>query len=183
VGAYTITWRYTDGNGNSITQPQQVIVTDNTAPVPNVVQLPVLQANCVLSVNSYPTANDNCKGIVTATTTDPLSYSKAGTYTIQWQYSDGDGNTSTQQQTVIIIDNVAPVPSVSQLPVINGVIVGNRCYTVRTYPTAMDNCKGRIVGTTTSPLVYCNRGVFTIVWQYSDGNGNITTQNQTVNIR
>jgi glutamine cyclotransferase len=183
VGTYTITWHYEDFSGNSITQPQQIIVTDNTAPVPNVTQLPVLQANCVVTVTSYPTATDNCNGVITATTTDPLSYSKAGTYTINWQYNDGNGNTSTQQQTIIVIDNVAPVPSVSQLPVINGVIVGTRCYTVRTYPTAMDNCKGRIVGTTSSPLIYCTRGVFTIVWRYSDGNGNVTTQNQTVNIR
>lgn len=183
VGTYTITWQYTDGSGNSVMQPQQVIVTDNVAPVPNIAQLPVLQANCALTVSSYPTANDNCKGTVTGTTTDPLSYSKAGTYTIHWQYNDGNGNTATQQQTAIVIDNTAPVPSVSQLPVINGIISGTNCYTVRTYPTAMDNCKGRIVGTTQSPLVYCNRGVFTIVWQYSDGNGNMTNQNQTVNIR
>ncbi|HEX2957206.1 MAG TPA: hypothetical protein VHO70_10250, partial [Chitinispirillaceae bacterium] len=183
VGTYTITWHYEDGNGNSITQPQQVIVTDNTAPVPDVAQLPLLQANCVLTVSSYPTATDNCKGIITAATNDPLSYSRAGTYSIHWQYNDGNGNTAAQQQTITVIDNVAPVPSVSQLPVINGVISGSRCYTVRTYPTARDNCKGRIVGTTSNPLVYCNRGIFTIVWQYSDGNGNVTTQNQTVNIR
>ncbi len=183
VGTYTITWRYTDGSGNSVTQPQQLIVNDNVAPVPDVMQLPVVQANCVLTITSYPTATDNCKGVVTATTSDPLSYAQAGTYTIHWQYKDGNGNTTAQLQTAVVIDNVAPVPRVSQLPVLNGVIFGTRCYTVRSYPTAMDNCKGRIVGTTSSPLVYCTRGVFTIVWQYSDGNGNVATQNQTVNIR
>ncbi len=182
-GTYTINWRYDDGGGNVTLQTQSVVVTDGTAPVPNVPQLPVLQNNCVLSVGTIPTATDNCKGLIFGTTPDPLWYPQAGTYTIHWNYHDGNGNTSSQTQTVIVVDTTAPVPSVDPLPPINGTIVGTRCYTVRTYPTAMDNCKGRIVGTTTSPLTYCYRGTFTIVWRFSDGNGNTATQNQTVNIQ
>lgn len=183
VGTHIITWRYNDGCGNVTMQTQVVVVIDNTAPVPNVAQLPVIQNNCNVSISSMPTATDNCKGLITGTTTDPLIYKTAGTYTITWHYNDGNGNISTQTQTVIVIDNTAPVPSVNPLPAINGTISANKCYTVRTYPTAMDNCKGRIMGTTSSPLTYCYKGVFTVVWKYSDGNGNVTTQNQTVNIR
>jgi hypothetical protein len=181
-GTRVITWRFTDSGENVSFQTQTVSVTDNSAPVPDLAQLPVLQNNCALSINTYPTATDNCKGQVVATTTDPLVYQKAGTYTIHWWYNDGNGNSSTQNQTAKVIDNVAPVPSVNPLPAINGVLSGNTCYKVRTYPTAMDNCKGRIVGTS-SQLTFCYRGTFTIVWQYSDGNGNSTTQNQTINIR
>jgi hypothetical protein len=183
IGTDTIVWHYEDGSGNISTQIQQVVVIDNNAPVPNVPQLPVLQNSCVLTVSSIPTATDNCKGVISGTTSDPLVYQKAGTYLIHWHYNDGNGNSSSQTQTAIVIDNTAPVPNANPLPPINGVISGNRCYTVRTYPTATDNCKDRVVGTTTSLLTYCYRGTFSIVWQYSDGNGNITTQNQTVNIQ
>jgi hypothetical protein len=49
-----------------------------------------------------PTATDNCAGIINATTTDPLSYTNAGTHTITWTYNDGHGNTSIQNQTVTV---------------------------------------------------------------------------------
>ena len=49
-----------------------------------------------------PTATDNCAGIINATTTDPLSYTNAGTHTITWTYNDGHGNTSSQNQTVTV---------------------------------------------------------------------------------
>ncbi|MBN1602075.1 MAG: hypothetical protein JW915_10720 [Chitinispirillaceae bacterium] len=183
AGNYTIVWYYRDLFGNTTTQTQMVRVLDTQAPVPNVSQLPGLQGSCSFSVTTFPTATDNCRGLVAGTTTDPLTYSNKGTYTIHWSYEDGNGNTSLQSQTVTVIDNTAPVPAITPLPAINGIISTNRCYTVRTYPTANDNCKGRVVATTSSPLRYCYRGKFTIVWKYSDGNGNITTQNQTVNIR
>ncbi len=182
-GTYVITWRYDDGNGNIATQTQTVIVADNIAPVPNVAQLPVIQGNCMVSVCSKPTATDNCKGLITATTTDPLLYTRKGTYVIHWNYNDGNGNTSSQTQTVNVVDNAAPVPNVGILPAITGYIHCGRCFTITCYPTATDNCKGRIVGTTSSPLTYCYRGNFVITWKYNDGNGNITTQNQTVYIR
>jgi hypothetical protein len=93
---------------------------------------------------SAPTATDNCKGSITATTTDATSFTQQGTYTINWTYNDGNGNTTTQTQTVIVKDNVAPIPDVQTLPTING-----QCSASVTAPTATDNCKGTITATTT----------------------------------
>lgn len=182
-GTSTINWNFTDAKGNVAHQQQTVIVTDTAAPVPDASQLPTLNGVCALSVTQLPTATDACKGTVIGTTADPLYYATQGTYAIHWSYADVNGNTSEQVQTVIVDDAIAPVPAVSQLPVINGYIIAGRCYTVRSYPAATDNCKGRIAGTTLNPLQYCNRGNFTIVWRYDDGNGNVTTQNQAVQIR
>ncbi|HLP65843.1 T9SS type A sorting domain-containing protein, partial [Flavobacterium sp.] len=56
-----------------------------------------------------PTATDNCAGTITATTNDPLTYNTQGTYTVTWSYNDGNGNTSTQQQTVIVTSGGAVV--------------------------------------------------------------------------
>nr|WP_314491570.1 T9SS type B sorting domain-containing protein [uncultured Chryseobacterium sp.] len=85
-----------------------VVVGDTAAPIPNVTNLPDITGDCNTIVSSYPTATDICAGTVTATTTDPLTYSLSGTYIIHWTYNDGNGNTSTQNQNVIISSTSAP---------------------------------------------------------------------------
>ena len=173
-GTYTITWTYDDGNGNTSTQNQTVIVDDVTAPVADVTNLPDITGECSATATA-PTATDNCEGSITATTTDPTSYSAQGTYTITWTYDDGNGNTSTQNQTVIVDDVTAPVADVTNLPDITG-----ECSATATAPTATDNCEGSITATTTDPTSYSAQGTYTITWTYDDGNGNTSTQNQTV---
>src|SRR5690606_11908709 len=103
-GTYTINWTYDDGNGNSITQEQIIVVDDTTQPVPTVASLPAVTKECAVTTADIPvpTATDNCAGTITATTTDSLTYRERGSYTITWSYDDGNGNTATQQQTVIV---------------------------------------------------------------------------------
>ena len=72
--------------------------------------LPNATGECTVTVTA-PTATDNCAGVITGTTTDPLTYNTQGTYTITWTYDDGNGNTSTQTQTVIVDDVTAPTAS------------------------------------------------------------------------
>ncbi|WP_187270942.1 HYR domain-containing protein [Neolewinella aurantiaca] len=74
---------------------------DVIAPVPDEAMLADAIAQCSITVDA-PTATDVCVGEVVGTTTDPTTYTGQGTYTINWSYDDGNGNVSTQQQTVII---------------------------------------------------------------------------------
>jgi hypothetical protein len=174
-GTYTITWKYTDAAGNTQNQTQQVQVTDNIPPVPNVTLLPNITAQCNATVTTIPTATDNCSGAITATTTSPLIYNTQGTYTIVWKYTDASGNDVTQNQQVIINDTTNPVPNVATLPALS-----SACSITATAPTATDNCSGILTATTTDPLTYTTPGTYTIVWKYTDAKGNITTQNQSV---
>ncbi|MES2332510.1 MAG: LamG-like jellyroll fold domain-containing protein [Bacteroidota bacterium] len=178
-GTYTITWTYDDGNHNTSTQTQTVIVKDVTAPVANVLNLPVITGECSATVTAAPTATDNCSGMITGTTSDALSYTAQGTYTVTWTYDDGNHNTSTQTQTVIVKDVTAPVANVLNLPV----ITGECSATVTAAPTATDNCSGMITGTTSDALVYTAQGTYTITWTYDDGNHNTSTQTQTVIVK
>ena len=173
-GTYDITWTYNDGNGNTSTQTQSVIVDDTIAPVANVASLPTVNGQCSASVTA-PTATDNCTGTITGTTNAPLTYNTQGTYNITWTYNDGNGNTATQNQTVVVDDTIAPVANVTSLPTVTG-----QCSATVSAPTANDNCAGTITGTTTSALVYSTQGAYNITWTYNDGNGNISTQTQTV---
>ena len=108
-GSHTITWIYDDGNGNTLTQDQEIVIKDNTAPVPDVAQLDDIVVQCEISDIAVPTATDNCGGEIVATTNDPLSYNAQGEYTITWIYDDSNGNVVTQDQKVIVADTTAPV--------------------------------------------------------------------------
>jgi hypothetical protein len=176
TGNLTVTLTATDGT-NSTSCTFTVSKVDQTPPVPNLANLPILTGEASVTVNSYPTATDNCAGTIVGTTYDDLYYNTQGTFTITWIFSDGNGNVTTQPQTVIVDDITPPMPDVTpNLPVLTG-----QCsVTVTTIPTATDNVAGTINGTTTDPLTYTSQGTYTITWKYDDGNGNITTQPQTV---
>lgn len=74
--------------------------TDTDAPVPNDLALDTI-VDC-FSVNYVipPTAWDNCDGAITGISN--VSYPITTTTTINWSYTDGNGNTSYQQQVVYI---------------------------------------------------------------------------------
>jgi len=177
-GAYSVTVSNAD-NCSLASAPVNVTIEDHTAPVPDQANLPVISGECAATVTAVPTATDNCAGSITATTTDPLTYTGQGTYTIHWTYNDGNGNTTTQLQTVTIQDITAPVPDQANLAVISGECSA----TVTVVPTATDNCAGALTATTTDPLSYTGQGTYTIHWTFNDGNGNTTVQLQTVIIK
>lgn len=101
TGSYIVVWNYEDGNGNLVSQFQNVFVEDSTAPTPLIVNLPTATDTCSI-VLSHPSAFDNCDGTILATTLDPTMFGP-GNYTVLWQYIDAEGNTSTQTQNVNVL--------------------------------------------------------------------------------
>jgi len=176
-GSYIIHWKYDNGNGHLSLQNQYVIVQDTSAPVPDVVNLPDVIGECSASVTA-PTATDNCSGVITATTSDPLTYTEQEAYIIHWIYNDGNGNTSSQDQNVIVKDVSAPVPDMANLPDVTG-----ECSASVLEPTATDNCSGVITATTSDLLTYTTQGAYIIHWIYNDGNGNTSSQDQNVIVK
>jgi len=109
-GTNVVTWTYDDGNGNTSTQTQNVIITDNTAPVPTIVSLPDVTGVCSVGSLTAPTGTDNCGGTVTVTHNASLPITAIGTTVVTWTYDDGHGNTTTQTQNVVISN---PAPGIS----------------------------------------------------------------------
>ncbi len=175
-GTYTITWTYTDGAGNTSTQTQNVIIDDITAPVPDVATLSDVTDECSVTSLTDPTATDNCGGAVTVTNDATLPITTQGTTVVTWTYDDGNGNTSTQTQNVVIDDITAPVPDVATLS-----DVTDECsVTSLTDPTATDNCGGTVTVTNDATLPISTQGTTVVTWTYDDGNGNTSTQTQNV---
>ncbi|UNY98836.1 HYR domain-containing protein [Zhouia spongiae] len=121
-GGTTITWTITDNAGNTAGCSFTVTVNDTEAPIPDVDPLPDVTGDTSTPLTiSPPTATDNCAGSVTAITTDPLTYTNPGTYTINWMYDDGNGNSSTQTQNVIVEDRTGDAS-------IKSITIGNTVY-------------------------------------------------------
>jgi len=174
-GTTVVTWTYDDGNGNTSTQTQNVVITDITAPVADLGTLADVTAECEVTSLTDPTATDNCAGLVTVTNDATLPINAQGTTVVTWTYDDGNGNTSTQTQNVIITDVTAPVADIASL-----VDATDECSVTPTIPTATDNCLGTINGTTTETFPIIAQGTTVITWTYDDGNGNTSTQTQNV---
>ncbi|MFK7782003.1 BspA family leucine-rich repeat surface protein [Psychroserpens sp.] len=169
-----IIWSYDDGNGNISTQNQNVFFTDVTNPVPDVASLIDITAECEVTSLTPPSATDNC-GTITVTNNATLPITTQGTTVITWIYDDGYGNTSTQNQNVVITDVTSPAPDVASLNDITA-----ECeVTSLISPSATDNC-GMVTVTNNAILPISAQGTTVITWTYDDGNGNTSTQNQNV---
>ncbi|MCG8699982.1 MAG: T9SS type A sorting domain-containing protein, partial [Bacteroidales bacterium] len=103
-----VTWTYDDGHGNTSTQLQYVIIKDVTAPVPGMTNLPNVIAECEVTKLVVPKATDNCSDTVYVSHDASLPITDQGTTFVTWTFDDGNGNTSTQLQNVIIEDKTAP---------------------------------------------------------------------------
>lgn len=79
---------------------------DIVAPVPDIENLANLSAECSITPE-IPTATDNCNGNITAYTETEFPIFE--TTTIVWIYEDENGNISTQNQNVNIIDDEKPM--------------------------------------------------------------------------
>ena len=178
-GTTVVTWTYTDANGNSSTQVQNVIIDDVTAPVADVASLTDLIGECSPPATpTAPTATDNCDGAITGTTTTVFPITSNGTTVVTWTFTDTAGNSSTQTQNVTISDTTPPVADAASL----ADLTDGCSITAPNAPTATDSCNSTeaIIGTTTTTFPITTQGTTVITWIFTDAVGNSSTQTQNV---
>ena len=182
-GTYTIHWLFNDGNGNASVANQTVTVQDSTAPVPDLASLPVITGSCAATVSAIPHATDNCAGAITGTTTDPLSYTAQGNYTVHWKYNDGHGNSTIQLQNVVVQDNINPTITAPANITIIGYcqpVPATASAAALGTPHTSDNC-GVASVTNNAPAAFAV-GTTTVIWRVTDNQGNTATASQTVTV-
>ncbi|RSK40435.1 LamG-like jellyroll fold domain-containing protein [Mangrovimonas spongiae] len=182
-GTTVVTWTYEDGNGNTSTQNQNVVITDTTAPTPDVASLSDITAQCEVTALTPPSATDNCTA-VTITHNATLPITTQGTTLVTWTYEDGNGNTSTQNQNIVISDITNPtITCPSDITTTNDI---GLCSAVVTYttPSGNDNCGiqsitqiAGLASGSTFPV-----GTTTNTFQITDVGGNSTTCSFTVTV-
>ena len=152
---------------------------DDEAPVPNTTSLPKVEGQCAVFLSEPPKATDNIDGLIDGTTTDPLNYLEQGVFWLEWRYTDLAGNTTQQQQDIVVDDTLPPIPVQDTLPLVQG-----ECNTtITTIPLGYDNCEEEITAYTSDPLTYSAQGQFGVNWIYQDANNNRSTQIQSVMIK
>ncbi|OXG05980.1 hypothetical protein B0A79_07080, partial [Flavobacterium piscis] len=181
-GTYTITWDFNDGNGNTETATQKVIVKDTQKPIITCPATVVVSADANLCTASgvllgTPTTSDNCSGTVTVTNNAPLVF-PIGDTTVTWTAKDAAGKTETCTQIVKVKDTQKPtitcpatvvVSADANLCTASGVALGT--------PTASDNCSGTVTVTNNAPLVF-PIGDTTVTWTAKDAAGKTETCTQ-----
>ncbi|WP_242131768.1 LamG-like jellyroll fold domain-containing protein [Aestuariivivens marinum] len=159
--------------------PQTVIVDDVTDPVTP--SLADVTGECSATATA-PTTTDACAGTITGTTSDPLTYNSQGTFTINWTFDDGNGNSIIVPQTVIVDDVTDPVltncPSNIILDNISGTCSNTATWTP---PTASDNCSVTLTSSHTPGDTF-NVGTTTVTYTATDPAGNTDTCSFTVTI-
>jgi len=183
-GVNTFYWNV--DNGVCPTDIDSMTVTafhDILAPVPNTEDLPELTAECSFTITELPVANDNCKGEIIAYTNDEVTITQQGTHVITWNFDDGNGNISTQEQTVIINDVTEPeIECIEYLEVSTNVLVDDVAYysvngTEFDPVLFTDNCfiselENSFSQDTTLMNVELPEGTTEITWTVVDGNLN-----------
>jgi hypothetical protein len=101
LASTVVTWTYDDGNANTSTQTQNIVIADVSAPVPDAATLADVTGACEVTLLMVPTATDNCSATVTVTNNVSLPITAQGTTVVTWTYDDGNGNIATQTQNVI----------------------------------------------------------------------------------
>src|SRR5690606_16146212 len=125
---------------------------------------------------------DNCEGTITGTTTDPLTYNAQGTYTITWTYDDGNGNTSTQNQTVIVDDVTAPTANCQNYSVTLDAS-GNATITTADIDNgSTDNCGIQSMSLDNTAFDCADLGANTVTLTVRDFANNISTCTATVTV-
>jgi hypothetical protein len=133
-----------------------------------------IEAQCEVTSIMQPTATDNCNGVIDGIT--DVVFPITDNMTVQWTFADASGNSSTQNQVVVIEDTTAPIVDVQNLSTTEA-----QCEVASlTPPTATDNCDDRIVGTTA--VVFPITETTTIQWTFEDASGNSATQTQIITI-
>jgi gliding motility-associated-like protein len=185
IGTTAVIWTVTDASGNTAQCTQDITVTDDEDPV---ISCPVPDASydmdpdeCNATLSFAAIVTDNCGAgtiiyrIGANVITFPYDFT-LGTTTVTATAEDTNGNTSSCDFDVRVIDNQKPIPLINNLPdILSDCIISNIIA-----PKASDNCGVEIEGTQSHPLPVKKLGTTVITWVYDDGNGNLVTQDQNL---
>src|SRR5204863_8333364 len=82
---------------NSTGVNQNVIIQDITPPA--TLTLAEVTGECSASVTA-PATTDNCAGVITGITTDPLSYNTPGTHVVHWRSEEHTSELQARSEIV-----------------------------------------------------------------------------------
>ena len=180
LGETIVTWTATDIVGNTSTTEQKVIVVDTTTPDLTIPEDQIVEATSIEEtlVEIGEAEAYDITGISSITNNAPEVFS-LGSTVVTWTTIDNNGNTTTYEQTITVVDTISPsifVPAdiVAEAadPVLNFIELGDA--------TTYDHVGVDSV-TNDKPDSF-SFGSTTVTWTAVDTSGNISSDTQIVTI-
>lgn len=177
IGKHQVILNIADNHGDVEEKSYVITVYNaNSAPIPDTNTLPLVEAECSVTLTA-PTATDDCSGAVTASTTDATTYNQPGEYLVTWVYQDTTGNQSTQIQRVVITDAIAPTTVCQNITVPLDEMIGF----VTISPDDVNNGSTDNCTSTTDLIVslsqdtFTEEGTFDVTFTAQDSNNNTSS--------
>ena len=180
LGETLVTWTATDVVGNTSTTEQKVIVVDTTTPDLTIPEDQIVEATSIEEtlVEIGEAEAYDITGISSISNNAPEMFS-LGSTVVTWVSIDSNGNTTTSEQTITIVDTIppsifVPVDIVAEAvdPVLNFIELGDA--------TTYDHVG--IESVTNDKPDSFSFGDTTVTWTAVDTSGNISTGTQLVTI-
>jgi len=180
LGETIVTWTATDIVGNTSTMEQKVIVVDTTTPDLTIPEDQIVEATSIEEtlVEIGEAEAYDITGISSISNNAPEMFS-LGSTVVTWVSIDSNGNTTTSEQTITIVDTISPsifvpVDIVTEAvdPVLNFIELGDA--------TTYDHVGVDSI-TNDRPDSF-SFGSTTVTWTAVDTSGNISTGTQIVTI-
>jgi len=180
LGETLVTWTATDVVGNTSTTEQKVIVVDTTTPDLTIPEDQIVEATSIeeMLVEIGEAEAYDITGISSITNNAPEMFS-LGSTVVTWVSIDSNGNTTTSEQTITIVDTIppsifVPVDIVAEAvdPVLNFIELGDA--------TIYDHVG--IESVTNDKPDSFSFGDTIVTWTAVDTSGNISTGTQLVTI-
>lgn len=178
LGDTLVTWTATDAAGNFATATQKVTITDTTPPIitaPESIQAEATSALETIISLGNATATDFI-GIESITNDAPNAFAVGDTI-VTWTATDLAGLTSTDTQTITVMDNTLPTIRVPSLITVEAT---SETQNIVEYGTIIaDDLVGVASVNNDAPIVF-PFGLTTITWTVTDEAGNLATATQEV---
>src|SRR5205814_3007510 len=158
-----------------------VVVRDTIAPVITIAGANPMTNECYVAfTDPGASANDDCEGSVSVSTTGSVNANAPGTYTLTYTSTDVSGNSSSVTRTVVVRDTIAPVITIAGANPMT-----NECHVAFTDPgaSANDACEGSVSVSTTGSVDANTPGTYSLHDALPILSGNSSSVTRTVVVR
>ncbi|MFZ5988766.1 MAG: HYR domain-containing protein [Bacillota bacterium] len=176
IGTTVVTWTATDANGNVTIDTQNVTIIDTTKPVLTVPEDITVEATAIRTPVDIGLATATDIFDVEITNDAPVAFT-IGTTVVTWTATDANGNVSTKEQRITVVDTTKPVLTVPEDIRVEATAV--RTPVIIGQATATDIFEVKI--TNDAPVDF-PIGTTVVTWTATDANGNVTIDTQNITI-
>lgn len=184
IGVNSVSITVTDTSGNTTEATVNVTVSDTQAPLIDTspINLSLGTDGTVSINNTLFNVTDNCTVSNISTNILVLDCGTLGDNTVEVTATDSSGNSSTQNVTVTVVDDLAPMVTVQDFTLPLDVMGNATLLITDVLLSASDNCNNLLSDLSQNTFNCNDLGTNNITITTNDNNGNSTSEIVTINV-